>query len=261
MRNIIQVALFAAVSFVVSPLHAVSLDIAYGGVDGTRVLWDVRLTFNPPTAVALEIGFEHVGGQIVDIIPNTSVIEHLNPGQNPFTGTVTEGVSIHDFAATADSAFAALSGFLTSSSPVKVLTIATDGPGSLSLGGHDHNGLFTGARVAQGGENFDGLTSSLTIEFLDADFNRDLMVDEDDLAIWKSAFGGPATSTSGDADGDGLATGADFLKWQRQFENRRATSTVAAASVPEPSAVSLFILAAACGGGIRFPRGAFPMVG
>ena len=72
----------------------------------------------------------------------------------------------------------------------------------------------------------------LTRIALDADFNGDLAVDGDDLAIWQSAYG---TTGAGDADDDLLTNGSDFLVWQRQFGNS-ALSVAAASAVPEPSA-------------------------
>ena len=45
----------------------------------------------------------------------------------------------------------------------------------------------------------------------DADFNSSGLVDSVDLGIWETAYG---TTVAGDADGDGLSTGLDFLDWQ-----------------------------------------------
>jgi hypothetical protein len=77
------------------------------------------------------------------------------------------------------------------------------------------------------------------------DFNGDGQVDAGDLAQWQGDF---AESGLSDADYDGDADGHDFLFWQRQLGNGvRPPSQVAAAtaSVPEPTAAILFLLAAA----------------
>jgi hypothetical protein len=50
------------------------------------------------------------------------------------------------------------------------------------------------------------------------DFNLDFRVDTADLTIWRQNFpnfSGSATVAMGDADGNGLVDGADFLAWQR----------------------------------------------
>jgi hypothetical protein len=49
---------------------------------------------------------------------------------------------------------------------------------------------------------------------LSADFNHDNKVDSADLAAWKTSFG---VNAGGDADGNGVTNGNDFLIWQRQL--------------------------------------------
>lgn len=68
---------------------------------------------------------------------------------------------------------------------------------------------------------------------LAGDFNNDGVVNNADLAVWKSGFA------------NGTMTGADFMEWQRNLGASNAT--VASTAVPEPSAVLLvlFGLAAA----------------
>jgi len=74
-----------------------------------------------------------------------------------------------------------------------------------------------------------------------ADFDQDGEVDTDDLTIWQTNYGSTsAPQSSGDADEDGDVDGADFLFWQRQFGSQ--SSPISAASVPEPTSFSLFIL-------------------
>jgi hypothetical protein len=66
----------------------------------------------------------------------------------------------------------------------------------------------------------------------DADFNDDGFVNAVDLGIWKGAFG---STVAGDANGDSVTDGADFLLWQRQF-----TPTAGPlAAVPEPTTLAL----------------------
>lgn len=78
-----------------------------------------------------------------------------------------------------------------------------------------------------------------TFSDLAGDFDSDGDVDSSDLGKWQAAF---ASTAGGDADGDGDADGADFLIWQRYFTG--AMLTPAVASVPEPSSLVLFVMAA-----------------
>lgn len=97
-----------------------------------------------------------------------------------------------------------------------------------------------------------------------ADFDGSDGVDAGDLAKWSSRFGLKATALDGlfqaDANGDGVADGADFLEWQRQAGEvaptlasldamvEAALATVTSAStpsvtaVPEPTAAGLGVL-------------------
>ena len=84
-------------------------------------------------------------------------------------------------------------------------------------------------------------TISLTPSFA-ADFDSNGHVDAADLAIWKTGFGTTGGRATGDATGDNLVTGADFLLWQQQFGGGGATP--ANASIPEPATLSLLT---ACG--------------
>lgn len=68
-----------------------------------------------------------------------------------------------------------------------------------------------------------------------ADFNGDLTVDDVDLGVWAAAYG---LTDAGDATGDGLSTGADFLVWQQE----RVFGAIGA--VPEPQSLVLAALAA-----------------
>ena len=87
---------------------------------------------------------------------------------------------------------------------------------------------------------------------LAGDFNRDGLVDGDDLDQFRRTFGRTTSNSGGnygylsaDENRDGRVDGSDFLAWQRA-----ASSTPAAASVPEPAALSLAavgVLLLSCG--------------
>jgi hypothetical protein len=92
-------------------------------------------------------------------------------------------------------------------------------------------------------------TANSVILFVDdtyeADFNRDGVVDGEDLAVWNSAYG---VNSDADANSDGLSDGADFLVWQRQygFGLPVAMAAVMATAIPEPSTAALLLIAAGC---------------
>jgi hypothetical protein len=86
-------------------------------------------------------------------------------------------------------------------------------------------------------------------EFLPGDFTENHSVDAADLAAWKSGFDDPlpASHMQGDADGDLDVDGNDFLIWQRDLGRPDAVTPVVA-SIPEPSAVTLFFMATLAAG-------------
>lgn len=63
---------------------------------------------------------------------------------------------------------------------------------------------------------------------LAADLDLDGQVNSEDLTIWEANYGSTsATRQVGDASGNGLVDGADFLLWQRQFQQQLdSTSTI-----------------------------------
>ena len=125
-------------------------------------------------------------------------------------------------------------------------------PGYL-FGDFNENGMADGLDYLTIQANL-GMTSGATGAQGDADGDGD--VDNVDLRIFESRFGEPLIAAPGDLDGNGIYDGLDFLKWQRQFGNLYDTSdyeawesnlethapAVAAAVVPEPSAVVLLLL-------------------
>ena len=217
-------------------VQAAALSMKYGGptTDGKQQ-FQVLLTPNTASAAAVEIGFQFSGGSIVQLVPNTNVFEDLNPGQNPFTGTATTGVSIHNNGGTANAAFAALGGVVPDVTKTLVLTVLTSVPGTLTLGGQNHNNFFTGARVWQGSAPTNGLTASLTVTGIEADFTGDGIVDGADLLRWQRNAGSTllVLPSMGDANADGAVDGADLSIWEGQF-GATAASTPAVGALPEP---------------------------
>lgn len=77
-----------------------------------------------------------------------------------------------------------------------------------------------------------------------ADFNLDLTVNHEDLTIWESGYGSPGLRENGDANGDGLVTGDDFLVWQRAYVGA-VPGLAAELGVPEPNTLLIGILGCA----------------
>ena len=102
-----------------------------------------------------------------------------------------------------------------------------------------------GPTVAGGRWHVDYSATTATLALLyAADFDADGDVDDTDLAMWSSGYGTSAAGPAdGDANGDGLVNGADFLIWQQQAGSS-ATLSIATASqaVPEPASWHLLAL-------------------
>jgi hypothetical protein len=229
------------------PLWGASLLLQYGGqLAGGNQQWNVLLRPDSVSAAALEIGFQFSGGSILQLNPNLAVFDDLNPGQNPFTGGVSTGISIHNVnAGSANAAFASLGGVVPSLSDTLVLSLVTNGPGTLSLGGQNHNGFFTGARVWQGAVPTNALVANLQVTGRESDFNADNRVDGADFLIWQRGLGRNtlALRADGDANSDGAVNAMDLAIWRGQFGN--AASVPASAAVPEAGSLTLAAIAAA----------------
>ncbi len=109
-------------------------------------------------------------------------------------------------------------------------------------------GMTSGAEMAQGDGNSDGAVDSADMQlwksalrtdvFVGADFNQDGGVNGSDVSVWKATFGADTTpGTFGDADGNGLIDGADFLAWQRNYQPTILAVSALASSPPRTAAV------------------------
>jgi parallel beta-helix repeat protein len=82
-----------------------------------------------------------------------------------------------------------------------------------------------------------------------ADFTGEGVVNVDDLAVWRTAFGSTAAA---DANRDGRSDGADFLLWQRQL------GSAGARAVPEPGALAVVVTGLVCAACSRWRLGSAP---
>jgi hypothetical protein len=116
---------------------------------------------------------------------------------------------------------------------------STLGPGkSINLGAAYNEVMDAADLVFQYSSGAGGVVNG-TVEAgtipIPGDFEPDGDVDATDFNTFKTNFGSQtATSTTGDANGDGVSSGSDFLIWQR---NRTNTGSVI--PVPEPAGVAL----------------------
>lgn len=113
-------------------------------------------------SVAVELAFAIDDTEIVGVTPNTTDWPADNPGFNPFTGTITDGLWIDLIADQTFGAFGSI--FFTSGDPVELMTIETlsNVPATVRYGVAASNDLVEGARIVQADTNFDGYTGSVT---------------------------------------------------------------------------------------------------
>lgn len=85
---------------------------------------------------------------------------------------------------------------------------------------------------------WDDLIAGFVTPTLTADFDKNNVVDVDDLITWSEHYGeqGNGDYLDGDADGDGDTDGRDFLVWQREFGEAPSGDITA---VPEPGSLAV----------------------
>jgi hypothetical protein len=111
---------------------------------------------------------------------------------------------------------------------------SSNGSDGKSRSFNDAGQLVFNATFTDGGE---GIFVSDVAGYYLADFDRDGDVDNDDLDDWRSAY--TNGTALGDADGDGVSSGRDFLIWQRQVGLGTVAESI---TVPEPIGLSLFAI-------------------
>jgi hypothetical protein len=101
-------------------------------------------------------------------------------------------------------------------------------------------GVYTMLLQDTGGEVTYGMRFNVTYHTRElGDFNGDLAITKIDLPIWMDAYG---TTGAGDADGNGISNGTDFLIWQRYLNY---VVPIGVTPAPEPSAFLLGVIALA----------------
>jgi hypothetical protein len=154
------VALFACAAQAAPVLSVTSL----GFDPGTSHSWLVQITpDSPPSSMAVELAFAIDDAELLDVDVNTAAWDRENPGLNPFTGTLTEGLW---FSLIDDQTYGAFGSIVFSSTdPVELFTIKTsnDLPQTIRYGTAASGDPVLGARICQHGTNYDGYTGSVTV--------------------------------------------------------------------------------------------------
>ncbi len=170
---------------------------------------DTTLFSDGDGAIGLELAFEVTTGTLVSATHDATLWPFLNPGNNPFTDSVTLGLQTDTSNATV---FASLgSNPFDSADAVTVLTIETAGVGAttLSWGGHTllagSDFEYVGSRIAQNDQNYDGFMGTISSQggTLVCDFNADGGCDDADIDLLYDAFGtnGPEDLSNNDVVG------------------------------------------------------------
>lgn len=155
-----------------SAFAAPILTVTPDGLSGGNRQWLVDIAPDPSLfsggpppggALAVELAFAIDDAELLGIDVNTTVWDAENNGNNPFTGTITEGLWLDMIDDEAFGAFGSV--ILTSAEAVRLFTIETsaDTPASVRYGTAASGDPVLGARIAQAGQNFDGYTGTATV--------------------------------------------------------------------------------------------------
>jgi hypothetical protein len=238
-----------------------------GVVNGANVDWTVSFTPDAALlaggegALAVEVMFESTdvinGGWVInadwsETINGTPIV---NPGQNPYTGGITEGVTPHNNVSsqlttgTVNALFAALgSTKFTTNGPKLALSFST------ALGLDNTSTLNWGGIIAQDQDgplvNISGSkTVGEPVNPIYGDTDNDGDIDLQDLLNVQNNFGLPSPPNLGDTDFDGDIDLQDLLNVQNNFgltptSPPGALTLAGASQVPEPATVAIM---SACG--------------
>ena len=149
----------AAPSISVTPL---------GPTPGGNRLWNFQIVPDPDLGpLAVELAFAIDETDLVDVDVNTAVWDTANPGNNPFTGTVTDGLWVDLIG---DRTFGAFGSFdITTPGTLDLFLIETAGLGLTTLrygvaaSGHPSHGARIAQIVDGVAQNFDGHTGTITV--------------------------------------------------------------------------------------------------
>ena len=217
-----------------------SLSVRDGGLNGTNRLFVVQAT--PATdgnSLAMEVGFSVTGASIVSATQDSAweddgIAPVGNPGNNPFTSGVTNGIVVES---NNTDVFAALGSSGLSAPHGSTLTIEIDG----GIGVVTVSGSYGGnGRIAEAGVNHDTYSGSYGIN---GDYNKDNKVDIIDFGTFGADYGNVAARS--DFNGSGGAV--DIIDFGIFGSNYGLTAAGAGSgsAVPEPASIALIGIALA----------------
>ncbi|MEX2093711.1 MAG: hypothetical protein WD971_13590 [Pirellulales bacterium] len=128
--------------------------------------WAVDITPDPgllPGSMAVELAFAIDQTELLGVDVNTLAWDTENPGNNPFTGTVTDGLWLDLIGDRTFGAFGSV--IFAAPGPVRLFTIETLGGGATIVRyGEAASGIPTkGDIIAQGGQSFTNYTGSVGV--------------------------------------------------------------------------------------------------
>jgi len=234
-RRLRRLALVCCAALVFSGTVAVaqpSLSVADGGPDGdgnqqwlVSFIPDASLIAGNGSALAVELGFVLSETTLVDVIVNEADWPFANPGWNPFSGSITTGLETTD----TEVFLSYGSELVTESEAIEIVTLISSGEtGSIGWGDYEvlagTPNVYTGVRLSQSGQNFDGISGMLASGGMDVpgDCNGDGIVDASDLTCACSSGSledvlAGAGLIAGDFDGNGAVDFSDFLTLSSNF--------------------------------------------
>jgi hypothetical protein len=178
MRCNIMVSTLVLLSFVAQLSHSAPSVVVtpLGSTPSGNRLWNFQVVpdflLAPPsgTPLAVELAFAIDHTDLVDVDVNVAVWDNANPGNNPFTNTVTNGLWVDLIGDRTFGAFGSIN--ITEPGPVDLFLIETDDFGltTLRYGVAASGDPVRGARIAQlditspfFSRNFDGHTGTVTV--------------------------------------------------------------------------------------------------
>ncbi|MEQ8850103.1 PEP-CTERM sorting domain-containing protein [Botrimarina sp.] len=189
----------------------------------------LQVTVDAMGSVAVEVSI--TGSDIAPAsgMPADTVFDTPNPGDNPFTGTVTNGAFVDG-----NNIFISYGSDVLS-------------PGTYDL--WDFTGTGTAdvmGLIAQGGANFTGLTATLTLGGLEpvaGDFSGDGNVDNDDLTLLLDNWAATVPPVPAGWDGAQPTSPAiDNSELTALLDTWGTSAGGAAVGVPEPAALGLVMV-------------------
>ncbi len=249
--------------FAVPAWAAPVISMADGGTNGGNQLWTLSVTpdlasFVANTSLAVEIPLtfdgDVVGGTLNAAFWN---VNGQNPGNNPFTGTVTDGLV---FDTSGDTFFIAAGSELFATATASVVaTLETSGlGGTMTWGGQTvtpagGGASYTAALVAEDGVSYPGITGSLNIPggitCIDGDFSCSGSVGNDDLTLLLDNWGHTVPPTPAGWNGTpptAPGVGNDELTLLLDgWGNVAGSGGSAGIATPEPASLALVGLAVA----------------